>query len=78
MALLLFRAGGAQPQAVPLALVARLEDVAARRSKLSNGMPVVQYRGKLMPLVPRRRRPEFSAKAASPCWCSPTATAPWA
>jgi two-component system, chemotaxis family, sensor kinase CheA len=52
MALLLFRAGAGAPKAVPLSLVARLEDVDQTSVELSNGMPVVQYRGKLMPLVP--------------------------
>ncbi|MBI1207926.1 MAG: response regulator [Azospirillum sp.] len=52
MALLLFRAGGGSPKAVPLSLVARLEDIDLASIEYSNGMPVVQYRGKLMPLVP--------------------------
>ena len=52
MALLLFRAGEGAPKAVPLSLVARLEDVELSAVELSNGLPVVQYRGKLMPLVP--------------------------
>jgi two-component system, chemotaxis family, sensor kinase CheA len=50
--LLLFRAGNMSPKAVPLALVARLEDVDLATVEKSNGQPVVQYRGKLMPLVP--------------------------
>ncbi len=49
--LLLFRAGGEGPKAVPLALVARLEEVELQKIEESNGKPVVQYRGKLMPLV---------------------------
>ncbi|WP_207476553.1 hybrid sensor histidine kinase/response regulator [Arenibaculum pallidiluteum] len=52
MALLLFRAGGEAPKAVPLSLVARLEDIDLATVEISNGQPVVQYRGKLMPLVP--------------------------
>jgi len=52
MALLLFRAGAGAPKAVPLSLVARLEDVDLASVEESNGLPVVQYRGKLMPLVP--------------------------
>ncbi len=50
--LLLFRAGNAAPKAVPLSLVARLEEVEAAAVEYSDGKPVVQYRGKLMPLVP--------------------------
>jgi two-component system chemotaxis sensor kinase CheA len=49
--LLLFRAGGDAPKAVPLGLVARLEEVELERIEESNRKPVVQYRGKLMPLV---------------------------
>ena len=51
-AMLLFRAGDASPKAVPLALVARLEDIERDRIEISAGQPVVQYRGRLMPLVP--------------------------
>jgi two-component system chemotaxis sensor kinase CheA len=51
-AMLLFRAGGAQPMAVPLGLVARLEDIERDRIEQSAGTKVTQYRGKLMPLVP--------------------------
>jgi two-component system chemotaxis sensor kinase CheA len=50
-AILLFRAGGDTPKAVPLALVARLEEIDVAAIEHSNGMPVVQYRGQLMPLV---------------------------
>jgi two-component system chemotaxis sensor kinase CheA len=51
-AMLLFRAGGSSPKAVPLSLVARLEDIERDRIEISAGQPVVQYRGRLMPLVP--------------------------
>ncbi|MGE5537872.1 MAG: chemotaxis protein CheW [Gemmatimonas sp.] len=50
-AILLFRAGGDTPKAVPLALVARLEEIDVAAIERSNGTPVVQYRGQLMPLV---------------------------
>ena len=49
--LLMFRAGSAQPKAVPLSLVTRLEEIDARKIELSNGRHMVQYRGHLMPLV---------------------------
>jgi len=51
-ALLLFRAGGAEPKAVPLGLVARLEEAPAEAIERANGVLVMQYRGRLMPLVP--------------------------
>jgi two-component system chemotaxis sensor kinase CheA len=50
--LLLFRAGDQTPKAVPLGLVARLEDIPVERIEISGGTPVVQYRGQLMPMVP--------------------------
>ena len=49
--LLLFRAGDGSQKAVPLALIARLEEIDVKAVERSNGKPVVQYRGKLMPLV---------------------------
>jgi two-component system chemotaxis sensor kinase CheA len=49
--LLLFRAGDGAPKAVPLALVARLEEIERKAIESSNGRWVVQYRGQLMPLV---------------------------
>jgi two-component system chemotaxis sensor kinase CheA len=51
-ALLLFRAGDETPKAVPLGLVSRLEDLPATSIEVSGSQPLVQYRGKLMPLVP--------------------------
>jgi two-component system chemotaxis sensor kinase CheA len=49
--LLLFRAGDGAPKAVPLALVARLEEIERKSIETSNGRWVVQYRGQLMPLI---------------------------
>jgi two-component system, chemotaxis family, sensor kinase CheA len=51
VALLVFRAGGQAPKAVPLSLIARLEETDAGQIEYSDGKPVLQYRGKLMPLV---------------------------
>lgn len=50
-AMLLFRAGDATPKAVPLGLVARLDDLPVEQIEFSGGVPVVQYRGELMPLL---------------------------
>ena len=50
-AILVFRAGGIEPKAVPLSLVARLEEVDVGTVERSNGRVMVQYRGRLMPLV---------------------------
>ena len=49
--LLVFRAGGNDLKAVPLALVARLEEIEVELVEFSHGKPMVQYRGQLMPLV---------------------------
>ncbi|WP_028879160.1 chemotaxis protein CheW [Terasakiella pusilla] len=50
--ILIFRAGGEELKAVPLALVARLEEVDVTKIEYSGKNPVVQYRGQLMPLIP--------------------------
>ena len=49
--LLLFHAGTENPKAVPLALVARLEEIDMAKIEYSEGRPLVQYRGQLMPLI---------------------------
>ena len=49
--LLVFRANGTDLKAVPLALVARLEEIDVAEIEYSHGKPMVQYRGHLMPLV---------------------------
>lgn len=48
---LLFEAGAGAPKAVPLSLVARLEEIGVEAIEFSGGNPVTQYRGRLMPLV---------------------------
>ncbi|MCC3862208.1 chemotaxis protein CheW [Pseudemcibacter aquimaris] len=50
-AILLFRAGGETKRAVPLSLVSRLEEFDVAQIEISEGKKMVQYRGKLMPLV---------------------------
>ncbi len=52
VALLIFRADGNAPKAVPLALVARLEDISLSDVEWSGDQALVQYRDKLMPLIP--------------------------
>ncbi|MBT5664376.1 MAG: response regulator, partial [Rhodospirillaceae bacterium] len=51
VAMLLFRASDETPKAVPLALVARLEEIDLANVEWAGGRPMVQYRGRLMPLV---------------------------
>lgn len=76
--LLVFRAGGKDLKAVPLALVARLEEVDCATVEHSYGKPVVQYRGQLMPLVTVYQGYEIPEDGASRCWFSLTATVVWA
>jgi two-component system chemotaxis sensor kinase CheA len=51
VAILVFRAGSQERMAVPLSLVARLEEIDVATIEEIDGTPVVQYRGQLMPLV---------------------------
>ena len=50
--LLIFKAGEGASRAVPLSLVARLEEFDVKKIEFSGHQKVVQYRGKLMPLIP--------------------------
>ncbi|WP_262694799.1 chemotaxis protein CheW [Kordiimonas aquimaris] len=49
--MLVFRAGQEHQRAVPLSLVARLEEIDVSNVEKSDGRLMVQYRGALMPLV---------------------------
>jgi two-component system chemotaxis sensor kinase CheA len=49
--MLVFSAGGNSPKAVPLSLVARLEEIEIENVEVSDDRHMVQYRGALMPLV---------------------------
>jgi two-component system chemotaxis sensor kinase CheA len=50
-ALLLFRLGKSSRMAIPLAMVARLEEVARESVERTAGRDVVQYRGAILPLI---------------------------
>jgi len=64
--LLLFRAGTGGQMAVPLALVTRLEEIDVGRIEITNGQRMVQYRGKLMPLVPANSNMALRADGNQP------------
>ncbi len=49
--MLVFRAGDAAPKAVPLSLVARIEEIPIDSIERIESQRVIQYRGQLMPLV---------------------------
>lgn len=50
--LLLFRVGDQAPKAVPISLIARLENVKTSNIEYSSGQMMVPYREDLMPLIP--------------------------
>ncbi len=64
--LLVFRAGGDELKAVPLALVARLEEVDLEETETSHGQVMVQYRDQLMPLIPFSAAHEFRESGRQP------------
>ena len=50
--LLVFKGGKGSYKAVPLSLVTRLEEIESEKVEWVGGRPLIQYRGRLMPLVP--------------------------
>jgi two-component system chemotaxis sensor kinase CheA len=50
--LLVFKGGAGSYKAVPLSLVTRLEEIESAKVEWVGGRPLIQYRGRLMPLVP--------------------------
>ncbi|MCB9982387.1 MAG: chemotaxis protein CheW [Rhodospirillales bacterium] len=64
--LLLFAAGNKTPKAVPLSLVARLENIDVGTIERSGGRSMIQYRGKLMPLMPFDPRVEIGESGEKP------------
>jgi two-component system chemotaxis sensor kinase CheA len=64
--MLVFRAGSPNPKAVPLSLVTRLEEIDVRTIEVSNGRPLVQYRGQLMPLVPATADARIKSSGTQP------------
>ena len=60
--MLIFRAGGNELKAVPLALIARLEEIDMSDVEISHGERMVQYRGQLMPLIPFNSGHEWKAE----------------
>ena len=66
MSLLIFKAGSKDLKAVPLALIARLEEIDMTKAETSNDRFMVQYRGHLMPLVPCDPNHEFKTEGRQP------------
>ncbi len=66
VAMLVFRVAGDNPKAVPLGLIARLEEIELDKVENSNGQNVVQYRGQLMPLVTMEGTGELKTEGRQP------------
>lgn len=64
--LLLFKSGNDGPKAVPLSLVARIEMLDLATVEHSEGRPLVQYRGALMPLVLCKGAKEIAREGQRP------------
>ncbi len=64
--LLIFRAGGNEPRAVPLALIARLEEIELANIERVHGQSMVQYRGQLMPLISFDTSQQLRAEGRQP------------
>jgi len=64
--LLVFRAGGPELKAVPLALIARLEEIDMAMTESAHGAVMVQYRGQLVPLVPFNREHDWKTSGRQP------------
>jgi two-component system, chemotaxis family, sensor kinase CheA len=62
--MIVFRAGGDQPKAVPLSLVTRLEELDAAIFEHGDGRTLVQYRGELMTIV--AADPYMTIKSSGP------------
>ncbi len=66
VSMLVFQAVNESPKAVPLALVARLEEIDLAKVELSNDQHVVQYRGQLMPLIQMEGAQEIGSEGRQP------------
>jgi two-component system chemotaxis sensor kinase CheA len=66
VSMLVFRAVEKSPKAVPLALVARLEEIDLEKVEISNDQYVVQYRGQLMPLIQMAGAEKLQDKGRQP------------
>lgn len=66
VSLLVFRAGGTEPKAVPLSLVTRLEEIDVGKIEYSNGRYLTQYRSQLMPLLMVNHQSQIRAAGSQP------------
>jgi two-component system, chemotaxis family, sensor kinase CheA len=66
MSVVVFSSGTSTRQAVPLALVSRLEKIPTERIESADGRWMVQYRGSLLPLVPASEHIDMRADGGQP------------
>lgn len=66
VSLLVFKSTPQDLKAVPLGLVSRLEEFEISEIEHNYGMPVVQYRGQLMPIIKSSADMEFKANGRQP------------
>lgn len=66
VSMLVFRAADQAPKAVPLSLIARLEEVDLSKVEASNGQNVIQYRGQLVPIVQMEGAPALRSEGRQP------------
>lgn len=64
--LLLIKAGGDEPKAVPVSLITRLEDFETDKIESVDGRHVVQYRGRLLPLAHASGHDMFATEGRQP------------
>lgn len=64
--LLVFDAGAAGRMAVPLSLVARLEEFSPERIEWGSGVRMIQYRGGLLPLLPVQANSDIEPRNPQP------------
>ncbi|PWE16786.1 hybrid sensor histidine kinase/response regulator [Marinicauda salina] len=64
--LLLVRAGGEEPKAVPVSLITRLEEFDASTIEIADGRHVVQYRDRLLPLAHAAEAGAFKTEGRQP------------
>ncbi len=64
--LLLFRAGGTNLKAIPLAFIGRLEEFEHAKIEDTGGRSVVQYQGRLMPILGYQPQGGFDLEARQP------------
>jgi two-component system, chemotaxis family, sensor kinase CheA len=62
--MLIFKGGGDGYKAIPLSVVTRLEEIEASSIEMSSGRALLQYRGRLMPIVPSARDVEIRRDGA--------------